>query len=141
MAPVSVPDLKRIVSLWGPVALYMAAIFYASAQGDVTLPSALGDKPSHSMAYAVLGVLFVRALAGGLPARVTLSTALAAAALTTAYGASDELHQMLVPGRFADLNDLVADGIGGAFGAFACWLWGIIAPAPSGMEGPPRHGL
>lgn len=141
MAPVSLPALKRVVSLWGPVVAYMAAIFYTSHQPDVILPVDLGDKPWHSMGYGFLGVLFVRALAGGLPARITLSTVLAATALTAAYGASDELHQMFVPGRFADVNDLIADAVGGGVGAFACWLWGIIAPAPRGIEGPPRHGL
>ena len=141
MAPVSLPALKRTASLWGPVVLYMAAIFYASAQPDVALPSDLGDRPWHSMGYAFLGVLVVRALAGGLPVRIGLTTVLAAAALTTAYGASDELHQLFVPGRFADVNDLLADAIGGAAGASACWLWGIISPAPRGIEGPPRHGL
>lgn len=141
MAPVSVPGLTRVLALWGPVLLYMAAIFWASAQPDVALPSNVGDKPSHLVAFAILAVLLVRALAGGLPSRITVSTALVAAALTTAYGASDELHQMFVPGRVADVRDLVADALGGAAGAFACWVWGIISPAPRGHQGPPRHGL
>ena len=119
----------------------MALIFSASSQSDVGLPAGLGDKPTHSLAYMVLGVLFVRALAGGLRARVSPSTAVLAVALTTAYGATDELHQMFVPGRFADWNDLVADAVGASMGAFACWLWGILLPAPRGVEGPPRHGL
>jgi VanZ family protein len=133
--------LKRTVTLWAPVVLYAAVIFYASAQPDVPLPPGLTDKPTHSIAYTVLGVLFVRALAGGLPARLTLSTALLGVALTTAYGLTDEIHQMFVPGRYADWRDLVADAIGGATGAAVCWLWGIISPAPSKTAGPPRHGL
>lgn len=29
-----------------------------------------------------------------------------------AYGATDELHQLAVPGRFASIYDWIADGIG-----------------------------
>lgn len=125
--------MKRAIILWAPVFMYMALIFYTSSKSEVPLPPGLTDKPTHSLAYMVLGVLFLRALAGGLPARISFGTAALAVALTTAYGATDEVHQMFVPGRFADWNDLLADGIGGALAAFACWLWGILFSA--------RHGL
>ncbi len=116
-------------ALWGPVVLYMSIIFFVSHQPQVTIPPGLTDKSSHSIAYTLLGVLIVRALAGGLPAPVTLRAALMGILLTTAYGASDEFHQMFVPGRSAELYDLYADAIGGAVGAFVCWLWGIISPS------------
>lgn len=117
------------MSRWAPVVLYMGVIFYASAQPEVAIPSALSDKSSHAIAYSVLGVLLVRALAGGLPARIRVRTALLAVLLATVYGASDELHQAFVPGRTADVYDLYADAAGAAAGAFACWLWGIISPS------------
>jgi VanZ family protein len=116
-------------SLWGPVVLYMGIIFVVSHQPEVTIPAGLTDKQSHSLAYALLGVLMVRALAGGLGARVSLRTALLGILFTTLYGASDEFHQMFVVGRSAELYDLYADATGGAAGAFACWLWGIISPS------------
>jgi VanZ family protein len=119
----------------------MAFIFFLSAQPDVPMPPGLGDKPTHSIAYTVLGVLVVRALAGGLGARITAGIALAGVALTTAYGITDEIHQMFVPGRFADVNDLAADAIGGVLGAGLCWLWGIIARARRTAAGHPPHGL
>ena len=115
--------------LWGPVVLYMTAIFVVSHQPEVTIPAGLTDKSSHSLAYTILGVLITRALAGGLPAPVTLRTASLAVLLTALYGASDEVHQMFVPGRSAELYDLYADALGGAIGTFACWLWGIISPS------------
>jgi VanZ family protein len=136
--------LTRILKLWGPVALYAAVIFYLSAQPDVALPpvlDVLAEQAIHPIEYTVLGILIVRALAGGLPASIPLSTALLGVTLTTAYGLTDEFHQMFVPGRFADWNDVVADAIGGATGAAVCWLWGIISPAHRTREGPPRHGL
>ena len=121
--PAPAPALR----LWGPVWLYMAALFYASHQPDITVPSALSDTSWHSLAYTVLGALMVRALAGGFGAPVAPATALLGVALTAAYGGTDEIHQMFVPGRYADLRDVAADAIGGAIGAFLCWLWGIIS--------------
>jgi VanZ family protein len=121
--------------------LYMAAIFWASAQSDLSPPGGLSDKPTHSIGYALLGVLFVHALVGGVPKRISLRIALLSVALTTAYGITDEIHQMFVPGRFADVSDVVADAIGGAIGAALCWLWGIISPSPEPRRGTPRHGL
>jgi len=138
---VSVSVLTRILNLWGPVALYAAVIFYTSSQPDIALPAVFEGQAIHPIEYTVLGILIVRALAGGLPARIALSTALLGVALTTAYGLTDEFHQMFVPGRYADWNDIVADAIGGAIGATVCWLWGIISPALRTREGPRRHGL
>ena len=68
--------MTRALSLWAPVALTMAAIFYTSAQPDLALPPGLPDKPSHVMAYTPLGFLLVRAIAGGLRAPMTVSTVL-----------------------------------------------------------------
>jgi VanZ family protein len=118
--------VTRALGLWGPVVLYMAVIFHASSQTDVPLPPGLGDKPTHSIAYTLLGVLVVRALAGGLGAPIAASTALLGIIITTAYGVSDEIHQMFVPGRFADLADVAADAVGASIGAAVCWLCGII---------------
>jgi VanZ family protein len=141
LAIVSISVLTRVLLLWGPVALYAGVIFYMSSQPDVALPSVLDERAIHPIEYTVLGILIVRALAGGLPARITLGTALLGIVLTTAYGLTDELHQMFVPGRFADWNDVVADAIGGTLGAAFCWAWGIISPAFRTRERPPRHGL
>ncbi len=137
------PATRRGLALWAPVVLYMALIFYVSSRPDVSIPEGrwISDKSTHVLAYAALGVLFVRALVGGLPARITSATALLAVALTTAYGATDEFHQLFVPGRNGELLDLTADAIGAVLGVSICCLWGIISPAPSDVEGPSRDGL
>ena len=113
---------------WGPVAAYMAAIFYASSLSQPTLPPG-GDKPWHLLAYLGLAVVVVRALAGRLPSRITPRTVVTAIVIAVAYAASDELHQMYVPGRSADVRDLLADAVGVLCGTAACWAWGIISPA------------
>ena len=106
----------------------MAAIFYSSSLTNVPLPPG-PDKPLHAIAYLGLAVVIVRAVAGGLPRRVGLHTAVKALLIVVAYAISDEVHQMFVPGRTADVHDLTADTIGAVAGTIACWAWGIISPA------------
>jgi VanZ family protein len=117
MADVSAPTLKT-VSLWGPVILVMAIIFFASSLSDPGAPpGGLSDKSAHFLAYGALGASLLRALAGGRPPETTLRRILIAFALATLYGASDELHQRFVPNRSPELLDLVADAIGAMAGA------------------------
>jgi VanZ family protein len=118
---------SRVLSLWLPVAAYMALIFYLSSLHEAPLPASVSDKAGHSFGYTWLGVLVTRALAGGLPRRIGVGIALGALAIAIAYGASDELHQHFVAGRSADVLDLYADSAGAAIGVGVCWLWGIIA--------------
>src|SRR5262249_19550136 len=54
---------------WGPVVFYMAVIFFVSSLHSPPLPPGVGDKPAHSTGYLGLGVVVVRALTRGLPAR------------------------------------------------------------------------
>jgi VanZ family protein len=105
----------------------MALIFYVSSLHEAPLPQGLSDKSAHWLGYTGFSVSVVRALAGGLTRRITAGTALAAVLFVIGYGASDELHQMFVPGRSADLADLAADAFGAIAGAAACWAWGIIS--------------
>lgn len=129
----------RRIGLWGPVVIYMAAIFYVSSLSHAPLPPGVGDKPAHSVGYLGLAIVVVRALAGGLPARIRWVTVVAALMICVGYGASDEFHQSFVPGRSAEVADLYADTIGATIGTALCWAWGIIAPT-LGHQGP-RHDV
>jgi len=105
--------------LWGPPLAYMALIFVLSA---MPRPPVVGpDTLAHLAEYVPLGALLARALAGGA-AEVTARTAGAAWLLATAWGLSDELHQMFVPGRHASLKDVAMDAAGAAIGAFGLWM-------------------
>ena len=109
------------MSLWAPVALYMALIFgLSSVQSPPQLPSAIGDKGGHAMLYSGLAALIVRALAGGWR---PFGGGIAAAAVlySTLYGVSDEFHQLFVPTRTADVNDLLADAVGAAVAVVALY--------------------
>ena len=94
----------------------MAATFVLSHRSTVTIPFDAPDYYAHGAAYAVLGFLLTRALAGGRWAAMTLRLALLATVLATLYGVSDEFHQSFIPGRTATLGDLVADGVGALAG-------------------------
>jgi VanZ family protein len=91
----------------------MALIFaISSISRPPDLPPAMGDKGGHALLYFGLGALFIRALAGGWREPFGAGTAFAAIACSVLYGATDEIHQMFVPPRTAELGDLLADAAG-----------------------------
>ena len=107
--------LRRLL-LWGPVLVYMAAIFHFSSQSDPlpAVTAVVWDKALHLTEYAGLGLLLCRALRGeGLG---WLQAAALAVAVSSAYGATDEWHQAYVPFRTADRVDWMADTTGGLVG-------------------------
>ena len=117
----------------------MAAIFYVSSLHQAPLPPGISDKPAHVVGYLGFGLVIARALAGGLPPRITLRDLFTGLMIAVAYAASDEFHQRFVPGRSAELNDLYADAAGSAIALIACWAWGIISarcrqPAAAGRQ-------
>ena len=120
------PGLTRALSLWAPVLVYMALIFFLSSLPKAPLPPHVSDKSGHLSAYVLLGVLTFRAVAGGLPARLTWPGALAVLIIAAGHGALDEFHQSFVPGRQSDIADWYADSAGACLGLIACWAWGII---------------
>lgn len=92
----------------------------------------MSDKSGHSIGYALLAVVLLRAFARGRLSGVTWTAGLAAIALATMYGVSDEFHQSFVPGRSPDRFDVVADCVGATIGVALGWLagavhrWGIL---------------
>ena len=118
----------RRVWLWGPVVLQMAVIFMASSIPNLTrLPGDVPDWFGHGVGYAILGGFALRAFSGGRLRGVTAVAVLAAVGFSVAYGVTDELHQLLVPGRSAALADVAADAAGASLAAAAGWAWGLAA--------------
>lgn len=81
-------------------------------------------KSAHFIEYAVLGYAaafgFAHSLGCGKSKTVGIS-----AALSALYAVTDELHQLMVPGRACQLRDMVIDSLGGLTGALL--YIGIIA--------------
>jgi VanZ family protein len=105
----------RALSLWLPVVLWAGVIFALSA--IPSLSSGLGTwdtvlrKCAHTLEYAILGALLLRALGRETPAFLA----------GVAYAATDELHQHFVHGRHASPVDVAIDAVGVTLGLLA-WI-------------------
>lgn len=103
---------------WLPAAAWAATIFWLSSRPTLPGPEIpYFDKVAHFGAYALLGALLAF---GADRSRVPLAVALVLGVL---YGASDEIHQMYVPGRSPDVLDWAADAAGVATACFLYTRW------------------
>ena len=116
---------RTLLSLWAPVAAFMALIHFASSQSSLPVAGLVWDKLSHTAAYCLFGVLCLRAFHGGLrPLRPWPS--LFAMLLTIAYALVDELHQSRVPGRMASAADWIADALGAFSACLVVTFWTLL---------------
>jgi len=106
----------RIVYI--PLVLYWVLLLVATSIPSKSLPKvAIGDKFEHFLAYFILAILVLLAFHfqrkfPSLYSYPILSTI----AIVSVYGLFDELHQILIPGRYAELYDWLANFIGTIFG-------------------------
>lgn len=105
----------------------MAVIFYLSAQSHPPVPGGIPDWILHGVEYFGFAALVFRAVSGGLPAIVTRARVATTMAIVTAYAVSDEVHQLFVPYRTADVRDVRSDVVGASIALVVCWAWHIIA--------------
>jgi len=77
------------------------------------------DKLVHASLYGVLGFLLYFSIAWKAPESMRLSwrRAFAVAVFVAAWGTLDELHQLWIPGRSAEVADGVTDTVAGFAGA------------------------
>jgi VanZ family protein len=119
-----------VISLWGPVAVYMAAIYYGAALPVTpSVVSGFSDTVLHLSANAGLALLALRAVSGGRWAGVTWRTLAIALLITVAHGVSVEIEQMFVPSRFAEWRDVGNDVIGAVLGLSPAWAWSKLIKA------------
>lgn len=98
--------MRRVLP-WLPAAAWAATIFWLSSRPTLPAPDVANlDKAAHFGAYAVLGGLLAFA---AHRSRLPVGFAIVLGVL---YGASDEVHQMFVPGRSPDVLDWAADAAG-----------------------------
>ena len=129
---------KRILS-WAAVVLWATVIFFMSAHTgsdfDGEGPFAVVKRwlvglvapvfgpetdvvnvAAHFSEYLVFGVLLFRALFQTLQGKPLWAVSLAAIAIASLYGVTDELHQSFVPGRMCDPADWLTDTLGATLG-------------------------
>ncbi len=118
---------KELLWYYLPPIVWALAIFVGSSIPSKDFPDLKifsYDKLLHFGVFFVLAFLTYRALAHQrryplLAGRALLLTFIA----TVAYGATDELHQFLVPGRTPDFFDLAADSIGATCALLILLFW------------------
>lgn len=122
--------MRKHLVRWFPPVFVMGAIFYFSSRtGDELgslmpffhrfFPAMESFDWGHFVAYFVLGLTFLWAVAGPRP---TALQRLFAVLLSTAYGLTDEFHQLFVGGRSSDWHDLRNDAIGAALAMLALYI-------------------
>jgi VanZ family protein len=77
------------------------------------------DKLVHVASYAVLSMLVARAVMDSPRSRARLWLTVFLACVL--FGGLDELHQRLIPYRFADVADWLADSLGALIGSVAVY--------------------
>lgn len=150
-----------VVVSWALVALCAGFIFFMSSNTDTGLNDGLGlfsrifqdlkalqaqllgpevdvvSSIAHFCEYTVLGALLANALRCHMPLRRACLVAVACASL---YGASDEFHQLFVPGRMCDPMDWLVDTAGAALGSGLAYLQ-LRRKGREGKEQPGRGRL
>ena len=140
--------LRLILKYWVPVLLWLIVIFSASSDPHsfarssrllgpllhwlfphMTEPTrnelvTLARKCAHLTEYAVLALLFWRALRKpfrGDTRQWSWTQALWSVLFVAVYAATDEFHQLFVPGRGASVHDVVIDTVGACLGMLVLW--------------------
>lgn len=81
-------------------------------------------KTAHATEYAILAMLFVGAWYDGK--RKKVYNALLPWICATGYAATDEIHQLFVPGRSGQVSDVLLDSVGAAAGIAVLFLVIIV---------------
>ncbi len=109
--------------MWRVMATLLAVMLPVGLWVGGAQPIAVGlipapwDKLAHAGVFALLAMAL--GYASGLRRLALLLLAFAGA---LGVGVVDEWHQLFLPGRSADLDDLTADAIGAALGAWAIYF-------------------
>jgi VanZ family protein len=110
---------KSFTRLALPVLVYCLGIFGLSSMSTVPEVISQGwDKVAHIVLYAGLGWLSSRCVERSFALRLGWAIVLAGV-FCLVYGISDEFHQWFVPGRSAEVGDVMADFVGGLIGSAA----------------------
>ncbi len=117
----------------------MAAIFFVSSQSSPPSAGGVPDYVLHGVEYLGLFVVTFRAVSRGFPAPLSRARVWVALLIAVGYGVCDEIHQIFVPMRTADVRDVGYDLAGALLGLLVCWgAWHIIssprAPIPSSQS-------
>lgn len=103
-----------------PAFLWAALLFFLSSLTSMEIPKLtiqFSDLYLHFVAYSAFGYFLTMAFFAP-DLQFSQKKIFIAILIGMVYGASDEVHQMYVPGRMATVSDWIADSLGVMFGLF-----------------------
>ena len=102
---------RKKLFVYAPLIVYWTILFIATTLPVESIPTfAISDKIHHLGAYFILSALLYLTLIYQRKSKTLFMNAPSATILLASiYGALDEIHQIFVPGRFADILDWLAD--------------------------------
>ena len=117
-------EKRKIWLVYIPLAVYWLILFTATSLPAYDLPKlGFSDKLQHFSAFFILAVLLNLALLYQRKSRFLFENAIIATiVICLFYAGIDEIHQMFIPGRFAEILDWVADGSGVILGVFLVYF-------------------
>ena len=137
------PSRRDVALAWLPALAYMLLIWLLSSFELPTFPTSfvpLRDKGVHALEYGALGFLLAHACLRTWRWRLgPLRIGAFAVLFGVLWGVLDEIHQAFVPGRSADVLDVVADAVGVTVGTVARILVSRLRAAPSTSERTPTR--
>lgn len=83
---------------------------------DASVLTFIVRKTAHFTEYAILGILFYFFYHQTLPQKNGLRLFVLAILSSFLYACTDEIHQLFVPGRSGQFNDVLVDTLGASFG-------------------------
>ncbi len=117
-------EKHKVGLVYIPLVIYWLLLITATSLPAADLPS-IGtiDKVNHFIAYFGLSVLLTLCLLfqtkyGFLYKKAFLISFL----VVILYGVIDEVHQLFIPGRMAEISDWLADTAGALLGVFLVWV-------------------
>ena len=110
-----------------PVIVWALVIFAASSVPGRDFPNLAilkYDKVLHIIFYCIFGATVFLALEPKVATgKMLWSRFVYTILIAAAYGASDEFHQLFVPGRSCDVYDFIADVTGGCCALVLAWMF------------------
>lgn len=114
-------ESKTILYVYIPLVVYWIILLTVTSTPKYFVPKIfeLQDKIEHFIAYTILAILLNLTLHFQKKSlQLAIKSSLITFLIITIYAGIDEIHQIFIPGRYADIFDWLADTIGGLFGVY-----------------------
>jgi len=111
-------ERNKVLLIYLPLIFYWILLFTLTTLPSHSIPAVgVNDKLEHTLAYFGLSfLLYLTLLFQKKSIMVKKYAMLFTLLIVVFYGAVDEVHQLLIPGRSCELLDFLADMLGGILG-------------------------